>query len=125
MAVDAVLVAGMEYSYSYLYSYLLEYFFSVLSCTLFLGKFMITCTRSYLSTVTKNPVLMSTLRVLLGTFFFNFNQIGKKVNCFSGPPSSVSNAPHLSLSDLKKSGLICFGEIKNINKKPACLICFS
>ena len=34
--------------------------FSVLSCTLYLAKFMSTCTRTYLSTVTKNPVLMST-----------------------------------------------------------------
>ena len=77
---------GMEYSYSYLYSYLLEYFFSVLSCTLYLANFMSTSNRTYLSTVTKNPVLMSTLRVPLSTFFFNFNQIGKKVNCFPGPP---------------------------------------
>ena len=96
----------MEYSYSYLYSYLLEYFFSVLSCTLYLEKFLSTCTRTYLSTVTKNPVLMSTLRVLLSTFL-NFNQIGKKVNCFSCPPSSVSNAPHLSFFRHEKSGLIC------------------
>ena len=36
-------------------------FFSVLSCTLYLAKFMSTCTRTYLSTVAKNPVLMSTL----------------------------------------------------------------
>ena len=57
---------------------------------------MSTCTRTYLSTVTKNNVLVSTLRVLLSTFFLNFNQIGKKVNCFSGPPLSVSNSPHLS-----------------------------
>ena len=85
----ALTLAGMEYSYSYLYSYLLEYFFSVLSCTLYLAKFMSTCTRTYLSTVTKNPVLMSTLRVPLSTFFLKFNQIGKKVNCFPGPPSSV------------------------------------
>ena len=28
-------------------------FFSVLSCTLYLAKFMSTCTRTYLSTVTK------------------------------------------------------------------------
>ena len=80
--------AGMEYSYSYLYSYLLEYFFSVLSCTLYLAKFMSTCTRTYLSTVTKKTVLMSTLRVPLSTFF-KYNQKGKKVNCFPGPPSSV------------------------------------
>ena len=51
-------------------------FFSVLSSTLYLAKFMSTCTHTYLSTVTKNPVLMSTLRVLLSTFL-NFNQIGK------------------------------------------------
>ena len=70
--------SGMEYSYSYLYSYLLEYFFSVLSCTLYLAKFMSTCTRTYLNTVTKNPVLMSTLRVPLSTFL-KFNQIGKKL----------------------------------------------
>ena len=44
-------------------------FFLVLSCTLYLAKFMSTCTRTYLSTVTKNPVLMSTLRVPLSTFF--------------------------------------------------------
>ena len=75
--------------------------FSVLSCTLYLAKFMSTCTRTYLSTVTKNIVLMSTLRVLLSTFL-NFNQIGQKVNCFSGLPSSVSNAPHLSFFRLKK-----------------------
>ena len=36
-------------------------FFHLLSCTLYLAKFMSTCTRTYLSTVTKNPVLMSTL----------------------------------------------------------------
>ena len=46
-------LSGMEYSYSYLYSYLLEYFFSVLCCTLYLAKFMSSCTRTYLSTVTK------------------------------------------------------------------------
>ena len=44
-------------------------FFPVLSCTLYLAKFMSTCTRTYLSTVTKNHVLMSTLRVLPSTFF--------------------------------------------------------
>ena len=97
----ARLGAGMEYSYLYLYSYLLEYFFSVLSCTLYLAKFMSTCTRTYLSTVTKKTVLMSTLRVLLSTFL-NFNQIGKKVNYFSGLLSSVSNAPHLSFFRLEK-----------------------
>ena len=95
-----------SYSYSYLYSYLLKYFFSVLSCTLYLAKFRSTCTRSYLSTVTKNSVLMSTLRVPLSTFFLNFNQIGIKVNSFSGPPSYVSNALICLFSDLKKSGLI-------------------
>ena len=68
--------AGMEYSYSYLKSYLLEYFFSVLSCTLYLAKFMSTSTRTYLCTVTKNPVLMSTQQVLQSTFL-SFNQIGK------------------------------------------------
>ena len=52
-------------------------FFAVLSCTLYVAKFMSTCTRTYLSTVTKNPVLKSTLRVLLSTFL-SFNQIGKK-----------------------------------------------
>ena len=61
----------------------LSTFFSVLSCTLYLVKFMSTCTLTYLSTVTKNSVLMSTLQALLSTFL-NFNQIGKKVNCFSG-----------------------------------------
>ena len=66
---SGLLITGMEYSYSYLYSYLLEYFFSVLSCTLYLANFMSTCNRTYLSTVTKNPVLMSTLRVPLSTFF--------------------------------------------------------
>ena len=44
-------------------------FFSVPSCTLYLAKFMSTCTRTYLSTVTKNPELMSTLQVPLSTFF--------------------------------------------------------
>ena len=73
----ALLAPGMEYSYSYLYSYLLKYFFSVLSCTLYLAKFISTCTCTYLSTVTKHTVLMSTLRVLLSTL--NFNQIGKKL----------------------------------------------
>ena len=43
--------------------------FSVLSCTLYFAKFMSICTRTYLSTVTKKPVLMSTLRVLLNAFF--------------------------------------------------------
>ena len=86
---------GMEYSYSYLYSYLLEYFFSVLSCTLYLVKFMSTCTRTYLSTVTKNPVLMSTTE-----YFLKFQSDRKKNNCFPGTPSSVSNAPHPSFSDL-------------------------
>ena len=80
-------------------------FISVLICTLYLVKFMSTCTRTYLSTVTKNPVLISTLRVPLSTFL-NFNQIGKKVNSFSGPPSSVSNVPHLSFFRLEKKGLI-------------------
>ena len=76
-------------------------FFSVLSCTLYLAKFMSTCTRTYLSTVTENPVLMSTLRVPLSTFL-KFNQIGKKVNSFSGPPSSISNAFQLSFFRLEK-----------------------
>ena len=71
---------------------------------------MSTCTRTYLSTVTKNPVLMSTLRVPLSTFL-NFNQIEKKI--------IVSQAlPHLSFSDLKKVASSVFWEIKNINKKP-------
>ena len=84
--------------------------FSVLSCTLYLAKSRSTCTRTYLSTVAKKPVLMSTLRVLLSTFL-NFNQIGKKVNCFSCPPSSVSNAPHLSFFRLEKKWLhLCFGK---------------
>ena len=35
--------------------------------------------------------------------------LGKnKMNCFSGPPSSVSNAPHLSKLKYKKEGLIYF-----------------
>ena len=68
---DATQDPGMEYSYSYLYSYLLEYFFSVLSCTLYLAKFTSTCTRIYLSTVTKTLVLMSTLRVLLSPFLIS------------------------------------------------------
>ena len=72
----------------------------------------------------------------------------KKVNCFSGPPSSVSNAPHLPFfSDLnkkkvasfiffkcqnqnisifmlkmnKKGASLCFDQIKN---KKSGLICF-
>ena len=36
-------------------------------------------------------------------------RLKKKVNCFSGPPSSVLNAPHLSF--LKKSTLIHFIQI--------------
>ena len=67
---------------------LTQVLFSVLSRTLYLANFMSTCTRTYLSTVAKKLVLMSTLRVLLSTFL-NFYQIGKKVNCFSGLPSSV------------------------------------
>ena len=45
-------------------------------------------------------------------FFLNFNQTGKKVNCFSGPLSSVSNTPHLSFSDLKKMASSVFWGIK-------------
>ena len=146
----------MEYSYSYLYSYLLEYFFSVLSCTLYLVKFMSTCTRTYLSTVTKNPVLMSTTE-----YFLKFQSDRKKIIVFQALPhlfqmllirlfqtckkvaSSIffrfqnqnigifmlkmkkKCAPLRLIKKEKKSGLICFWEIKNINKKPACLICFS
>ena len=48
-------------------------------------------------------------------YFLNFNLIGKKVKCFSGPPSSFLNAPHLSFSDLKKKWPhLFFWEIKNI-----------
>ena len=49
-------------------------------------------------------------------YFFKFQSGRKKVNCFSGPPSSVSNAPHLSFFRLEKRGLICFENKKNINK---------
>ena len=79
--------------------------FSVLSCTLYLAKFMSARTRTYLSTVTKKTVLMSTLRVPPSTFFKFQSDRKTKVNCFSGPPSSVSNAPHLSFFKLAKSGL--------------------
>ena len=41
-------------------------------------------------------------------FFLNFNQTGKKVNCFSDTPSSVSNAPNLLFSDLKKVASFVF-----------------
>ena len=68
----------MEYSYSYLYSYLLEYLFSVLSCTLYLAKFMSICIRTYLSTVTKkactNEYITSTTE-----YFFKFQSDRKKV----------------------------------------------
>ena len=51
-------------------------FFSILSCTLYLSKFMSTCTRTYLSTVAKkvctHEYIMSTTE-----YFLNFNQIGK------------------------------------------------
>ena len=77
--------------------------FSALSCTLYFAKFMSTCSRTYLSTVTKIPVLMSTLRVLLSTCtFFKFqSERGKKVNCFSGSPTSVLNFLVCLFSDLK------------------------
>ena len=69
--------------------------FSVLCCTLYLAKFMSTCTRTYLSTVTK--ILYSWVHYEYHwVLFFKFNQIGKIVNCFPGPPSSVWNAFHLS-----------------------------
>ena len=58
---------------------------------------MSTCTCTYLSTVTKNSVLMSTTE-----YFFKF-QSGrkKKVNCFSGP--YLFQMPLICLfSDLKK-----------------------
>ena len=62
---------------------------------------MSTCTRTYLSTVTKklcaHEYITSTTE-----YYLDFNLIGSKVNCISGLPSSVSNAPHLSFSDLKK-----------------------
>ena len=94
--------------------------FSVLSCTLYLGKFMSTCTCTYLSTVTKNPVLMSTLRVLQSNFLKFQADRKNKVNCFSGPSSSVSNAPHLSFFRLEKSGLIyCRGIKIYIKNLPA------
>ena len=67
----------MEYSYLYLYSYLLEYFFSVLSCTLYLAKFMSTCTRTYISTVTKknctHEYITSTTE-----YFYKFQSDSKK-----------------------------------------------
>ena len=64
-------------------------FFSVLSCTLYLAKFMSTCTRTYLSTVTKKTCTYEYITSTTEYFFLKFNQIGKKVNCFPGPPSSV------------------------------------
>ena len=50
----------------------------------------------------------------------------KKLIVSQGPPSSVSNAPHLSFFRLENLASSVFWEINNINKKnPACLICFS
>ena len=70
-----------------MYSYLLKYCYKK------------PCTHEYISSTTE--------------YFSNINQIGKKVNCISGLPSSVSNAPHLSFSDLKKSGLLNFFRCQN------------
>ena len=101
-----VIKPGMEYSYSYLYSYLLEYFFSSTLLYSVLSKiheymysyllkycYKKPCTHEYITSTTE--------------YFFKFQSDRKKVNCFSGPPSSVSNAPHLSFFRLEKSGLIC------------------
>ena len=131
IAQSVVWLPGMEYSYSYLYSYLLEYFFSVLSCTLYLVKFMSTCTRTYLSTVTKTPILMSTLREPLSTFlnfnfFFKFQSHREKKLIVSQALPHLFQMPLICLfSDLEKSGLICVLGNKKYNKKPACLTCFS
>ena len=101
----------MEYSYSYLYSYLLEYFYfstqlySVLSeiheyMYSYLLKYCYkkACTHKYITSTTE--------------YFLKLNQIGKKVNCFSDPPSSVSNAPHLSFFRLEKKASSELLEIK-------------
>ena len=85
--------------------------FSVLSCTLYLANFMSTCTRTYLSTVAKNPVLMSTLRVLLSTFL-NFYQIGKKLIVSQAFPHLLKMPLICLFSNLKKSGLIYFSDAK-------------
>ena len=69
---------------------------------------MSTCTRTYLSTVTKNPVLMSTLRVLLSTFFKFQSDREKKLIVSQGAPSSVSNAPNLSFFRLEKVASFVF-----------------
>ena len=101
---------GMEYSYSYLYSYLLEYFFSVLSCTLYLAKFMSTCTRTYLSTVTKKNLYSW----VLYEYFLNFNQIGKKKLIISQAFLHLFQMPLICFfSDLKKSGLLYFFRCHN------------
>ena len=50
-------------------------------------------------------------------FFLKIQSDRKNVNCFTGPPSSVSNASHLSFSDLKKVASSVFWIIININKK--------
>ena len=102
----SLISAGMEYSY--LYSYLLESFFSVLSCTLYLAKFMSTCTRTYLSTVTKNPVLMSTLRVLLSTFFKTQSDRGKRLTVSQALPHLFQMPLICLFSDLKKSASSIF-----------------
>ena len=84
--------------------------FSVLSCTLYLAKFMSTCTRTYLSTVTKTPVLMSTLRVLQSTFL-NFNQIGKTKLIVSQALPHMFQMPLICLfSVLKKVASSILGE---------------
>ena len=75
--------------------------FSVLSCTLYLAKFMSTCTHYLLKYCYKKPCTHEYITSLT-EYFFKFQSERKKVNCFSGPPSSVSNAPHLSFFRLEK-----------------------
>ena len=59
-----------------MYSYLLKY-----CCKK-------TCTHEYITSTTE--------------YIFKFLPDRKKVNCFSGLPSSVKNAPHLSFFELEK-----------------------
>ena len=77
---------------------------------------MSTSTRTYLSTVTKNPVLMSTLRVLLSTFL-NFKQIGKKLIVSQALPHLFQMPLTCLFSDLKKQWPHLFFGNKNVNKK--------
>ena len=103
----------MEYSYLYLYSYLLEYFFSVLSCTLYLANFMSTCTRTYLSTVAKKTC---THEYITSTteYIFKFLPDRKKKLIDSQAFPHLFKMPLICLfSDLKKVASSIFQMLKS------------